>query len=171
MQSASDTSVLSWITSGRCDLVADIRFPREDAELDLSALVDHLVDEIGGALGADSSSSSSSSGSAAATSRIPGRRTLSRDALTAPPTTEQDVEQAKAERQKALRFAKESEKAAAGDALDDEDDDEPLGVGETDEDKIVSIDLDVRFKDLKASVPVRLSLSLSPRSRSLCAPT
>ncbi|GAA5856550.1 hypothetical protein JCM9279_005495 [Rhodotorula babjevae] len=153
MQSASDTSVLSWITSGRCDLVADIRFPREDTELDLSALVDHLVDEIGGALGADSSSSSASTGSAAATNRIPGRRTLSRDALTAPPTTEQDVEQAKAERQKALRFAKESEKAAAGDALDDEDDDGPLEVGETDEDKIVSIDLDVRFKDLKASVP------------------
>ncbi|GAA5908284.1 hypothetical protein JCM8208_000366 [Rhodotorula glutinis] len=152
MQSASDTSVLSWITSGRCDLVADIRFPREDTELDLSALVDHLVDEIGGALGADSSSSSTSA-SAAATNRIPGRRTLSRDALTAPPTTEQDVEQAKAERKKALRFAKESEKAAAGDALDDDDDDEPLGVAETDEDKIVSIDLDVRFKDLKASVP------------------
>ncbi|BGP37509.1 Mitochondrial distribution and morphology protein 31, mitochondrial precursor [Rhodotorula kratochvilovae] len=153
MQSASDTSVLSWITSGRCDLVADIRFPREDTELDLSALVDHLVDEIGGALGADSSSSSAS-GATGAAGRIPGRRSLSRDALTAPPGTEEDAEQAKAERKKALRFAKESEKAAAG-ALgaEGEDDGAHVEVGETEEDRIVSIDLDVRFKDLKASVP------------------
>lgn len=163
MQSASDTSVLSWITSGRCDLVADIRFPREDTELDLSALVDHLVDEIGGALGADSASSSSSSSSAgaAASNRIPGRRTLSRDALTAPPGTEQDVEQAKAERQKALRFAKESEKAAAGEVDADDDDGESPEGHDAEEDKIVSIDLDVRFKDLKASVPVRTPPPLS----------
>ncbi|GAA6048152.1 hypothetical protein JCM3770_003686 [Rhodotorula araucariae] len=155
MQSTSDTGVLSWITSGRCDLVADIRFPREDTELDLSALVDHLVDEIGGVLGADSSSSSAASSSAAAgaTGRIPGRRSLSRDALTAPPGTEEDAEQAKAERKKALRFAKESEKAAAGELGAEGVEEQVAEVGEADEDKIVSIDLDVRFKDLKASVP------------------
>lgn len=108
-----------------------------------------------------SSSSSSSSAGAAASNRIPGRRTLSRDALTAPPGTEQDVEQAKAERQKALRFAKESEKAAAGEVDADDDDGESPEGHDAEEDKIVSIDLDVRFKDLKASVPVRTPPPLS----------
>lgn len=153
MQSTSDTGVLSWITSGRCDLVADIRFPREDTELDLSALVDHLVDEIGERLSPSKDDSDS---------RIPGRRSLSRDALQAP--RDEDAEQVKKEeRLKALRFAKETEKAAAAATLGEvEDDDEDLHVGEDEEDRIVSIDLDIRFKDLKASVPVRfVSLHLT----------
>ncbi|BGP22367.1 Mitochondrial distribution and morphology protein 31, mitochondrial precursor [Rhodotorula toruloides] len=145
MQSTADPGVLSWITSGRCDLVADIRFPREDTELDLSALVDHLVDEIGERLSPSKDESDS---------RIPGRRSLSRDALQAP--RDEDAEQVKKEeRLKALRFAKETEKAAAAATMGnvENDDDEELHVGEDEEDRIVSIDLDIRFKDLKASVP------------------
>lgn len=47
MQTKYDTGVLSWVTSGRCDLVADIRFPREDeSEIDLSALMADLVEKI-----------------------------------------------------------------------------------------------------------------------------
>ena len=47
MQSSTDTGVMSWVTSGRLDLVADIRFPREDTkDLDLSRLVGDLVDDI-----------------------------------------------------------------------------------------------------------------------------
>ncbi|GAA5863297.1 hypothetical protein JCM1840_007474 [Sporobolomyces johnsonii] len=122
MQSQSDTGVLSWLTSGRYDLVADIRFPREESELDLSTLVADLVDDL-----AD---------------RLPGQRSLSRDALEAPWSSEGEGAQ-KEERKRALRFAKETAKEE-GEEVHHEDDEE---------DKIVSIDLDIRFKDLKASVP------------------
>ncbi|CEQ39286.1 SPOSA6832_00808, partial [Sporobolomyces salmonicolor] len=124
MQSQSDTGVLSWLTSGRYDLVADIRFPREESELDLSTLVADLVDDL-----AD---------------RLPGQRSLSREALEAPWSSEGEGAQ-KEERKRALRFAKETAKEE-GEEVHHEDDEE---------DKIVSIDLDIRFKDLKASVPVR----------------
>ncbi|GAA5973196.1 hypothetical protein JCM21900_005814, partial [Sporobolomyces salmonicolor] len=122
MQSQSDTGVLSWLTSGRYDLVADIRFPREESELDLSTLVADLVDDL-----AD---------------RLPGQRSLSREALEAPWSSEGEGAQ-KEERKRALRFAKETAKEE-GEEVHHEDDEE---------DKIVSIDLDIRFKDLKASVP------------------
>ncbi|KWU41384.1 mitochondrial distribution and morphology protein family 31/32, partial [Rhodotorula sp. JG-1b] len=108
MQTSNDTGVLSWITSGRCDLVADIRFPRQDDQVDLSAIVDHLVDEIGGRLGAPAAAQANNN----RTGPIPGRRSLSRDALEA-----------------------------------------PRSEGHEGADKIVSIDLDIRFRDLKASVP------------------
>lgn len=151
MQSTSDTGVMSWLTSGRFDLVADIRFPREEDGLDLSALVDHLVDEIGGRLGIDSDAAAQD-----ASTRIPGRQALSRDALQAPKRVED--EHAKEERLKALRFAKETDAEASGVDLDDEEAvAEMVARAGDEEDKIVSIDLDVRFKDLKATVPVHFS--------------
>ncbi|GAA5871229.1 hypothetical protein JCM8547_007230 [Rhodosporidiobolus lusitaniae] len=157
MQSSSDTGVMSWLTSGRFDLVADIRFPREEGDgLDLSALVDHLVDEIGERLSASAKEDSSM--------RIPGRQALSRDALEAPRKGKEekvrgeDGERAKEERKKAIRFAKETDASASGVELDEEElreavESAVLVQGEDEEDKIVSIDLDVRFKDLKATVP------------------
>ncbi|GAA6043723.1 hypothetical protein JCM8097_000492 [Rhodosporidiobolus ruineniae] len=149
MQSSSDTGVMSWLTSGRFDLVADIRFPREDdSELDLSALVGQVVDEIGERLGIDTDSSSSAPSAAV---RIPGRQALSRDALEAP-KREEDA-QAKEERKRAIRYAKETNAQAEGVEMDEEERAAVAVVGEDEEDKIVSIDLDIRFKDLKASVP------------------
>ncbi|GAA5943488.1 hypothetical protein JCM10213_005501 [Rhodosporidiobolus nylandii] len=144
MQSTSDTGVMSWLTSGRFDMVADIRFPREEDELDLSALVDHLVDEIGERLGIDSAPAVDTS------KRIPGRQALTRTALEAP--RKEDDERAKEERKKAIRFAKETQASAEGVELDEEQLAASGADGE-EEDKIVSIDLDIRFKDLKASVP------------------
>ncbi|GAA5898756.1 hypothetical protein JCM6882_003991 [Rhodosporidiobolus microsporus] len=144
VQSRSDTGVMSWLTSGRFDLVADIRFPREDSELDLSALVDHIVDEIGGRLGIDSAAAEDAS------KRIPGRQALTRDALQAP--RKEDDEQAKEERKKAVRFAKETNAAVEGVELDEGALAE-VGADGEEEDKFVSMDLDIRFKDLKASVP------------------
>ncbi|GAA6008187.1 mitochondrial distribution and morphology protein [Rhodotorula paludigena] len=165
MQSTADTGVMSWITSGRCDLVADIRFPHEDDELDLSALVDHLVDEIGGRLGAEAAGAPGAKRSGGDA----GRRLLSRDALQAPHTQE-NAEQAKLERKKALRYAKESEMAAAATEADDEHEGaQSVEVGEQEEDKIVSIDLDIRFKDLKATVPYFTS-SLSYVNNALIRP-
>ncbi|GAA5873576.1 hypothetical protein JCM3774_000055 [Rhodotorula dairenensis] len=150
MQTSNDTGVLSWITSGRCDLVADIRFPRQDSELDLSAIVDHLVDEIGGRLGGPAAQANR-------TGPIPGRRSLSRDALEAPRTEGHELSK-KEERRRALQFAKEAEKAereryAALEDPDGERDEVEAASVDDEEDKIVSIDLDIRFRDLKASVP------------------
>ncbi|GAA5989759.1 hypothetical protein JCM11641_006025 [Rhodosporidiobolus odoratus] len=151
MQSSADTGVMSWLTSGRFDMVADIRFPREqDDELDLSALVDHLVDEIGGRLGIDSIPSSLGVGEEDGSKRIPGRQALTREALEAP--KKQEGKKEREERKKAIRFAKETNAKAEGVELDEEQLEAVLRDGE-EKDKIVSIDLDIRFKDLKASVP------------------
>ena len=159
MQTSNDTGVLSWITSGRCDLVADIRFPRQDDQVDLSAIVDHLVDEIGGRLGGPAAATHNRTGP------IPGRRSLSRDALEAPRSEGHELTK-KEERRRALQFAKEAEKAEREQqrfAMLDDEDLQQERENETDapsvddeEDKIVSIDLDIRFRDLKASVPVGL---------------
>ncbi|GAA5836924.1 hypothetical protein JCM11251_005824 [Rhodosporidiobolus azoricus] len=146
VQSRSDTGVMSWLTSGRFDLVADIRFPREDDELDLSAIVDRVVDEIGGRLGMESIGNGDDP-----SKRIPGRQALSREALEAP--KKEDDEIAREERKKAVRFAKETSAAAEGVELDEKAFAENGMEGEEEEDKFVSMDLDIRFKDLKASVP------------------
>lgn len=170
MQTSNDTGVLSWITSGRCDLVADIRFPRQDDQVDLSAIVDHLVDEIGGRLGAPTAAATHSR-----TGPIPGRRSLSRDALEAPRSEGHELTK-KEERRRALQFAKEAEKAEReqqrfarlDEDLQQERENEmeaPSSV-EDEEDKIVSIDLDIRFRDLKASVPVSLFSQLATHGAS-----
>lgn len=163
MQSASDTGVMSWVTSGRLDLVADIRFPREDTDLDLSALVADLVDDITDRL-------RESSGNQRDGERIPGRGSLTRDALKAPEKVDDEGKlKEREERKKALRFAKAVKASASG----EEEEEEVLrrleeeGGEDEEEDKIVSIDLDLRFKDLKAHVPVCtfFSSQLCTRSR------
>jgi distribution and morphology protein 31 len=95
--------------------------------------------------------------------RIPGRSSLSKDALKVPSESVHSTsregfkEKEREERKKAMRFAKavkttsdeeEIMRKLEQDQLDEEEDDEE------EEDKIVSIDLDLRFKDLKAHVPV-----------------
>ncbi|GAA5879414.1 hypothetical protein JCM16303_003194 [Sporobolomyces ruberrimus] len=151
MQSASDTGVMSWVTSGRLDLVADIRFPREDTDLDLSTLVSDLVEDITDRLREGTGE------------RIPGRGSLSRDALKAPPIDSvgnpEGKEKELEERKKALRFAKAVKARSSEEENENEGEflrkvhegDEELD--DLEEDKIVSIDLDLRFKDLKAHVP------------------
>ncbi|BGP53591.1 Mitochondrial distribution and morphology protein 31, mitochondrial precursor [Rhodotorula sphaerocarpa] len=150
MQTSHDTGVLSWITSGRCDLVADIRFPAQDSEVDLSAIVDHLVDEIGGRLGAAEAAAGNQGRGV-----IPGRRSLSREALEAPRSEGQELSK-KEERRRALQFAKEAEMAEEDSVAGGAGGEGRANAGQVDEDeedKIVAIDLDVRFRDLKAHVP------------------
>ncbi|SCV72728.1 BQ2448_4265 [Microbotryum intermedium] len=160
MQSAKDTGVLSWITSGRCDLVADIRFPRDGDELDLSTLVADLVDEIGGRLqiatnggGAGPAYAGSMTGGASKGDRIPGRGTLTREALSAP--EEWQVEKRKqAELRKEVRRAERNARVVAeAEAMEEEDEEDAQATKHEWLDHSVSIDLDIRFKDLKASVP------------------
>ncbi|GAA5937106.1 mitochondrial distribution and morphology protein [Sporobolomyces koalae] len=163
MQSASDTGVMSWVTSGRLDLVADIRFPRQDTDLDLSALVADLVDDITDRLRDHRDPTGLKNDGR---ERIPGRGSLTRDALKAPERDRSAINQQRSEkeleeRRQALRFKREVKASYHG--LDEEEEEELLkkweleGGDEEDfddeQDKIVSIDLDLRFKDLKAHVP------------------
>ncbi|SCZ91844.1 BZ3500_MvSof-1268-A1-R1_Chr5-3g08172 [Microbotryum saponariae] len=158
MQSAKDTGVLSWITSGRCDIVADIRFPRDGDELDLSTLMADLVDEIGGRLqiatnGGEPASATSTTGVSSKGDRIPGRGTLTREALSAP--EEWQVEKRKqAELRKEVRRAERNARVVAeAEAMEEEDKEDTEVTKHEWIDHTVSIDLDIRFKDLKASVP------------------
>lgn len=175
MQTAHDSGVLSWVTSGRCDLVADIRFPREgEQELDLSALVADIVDkfgEIGQHLHV---------GPQLADTRIPGRGTLSRNALEVPKgwgdkgaerekhwgdRLEERVEEGRD------RWRGAFEKDRVGETLDRVEQVKVAAVDEVEpKERTVSIDLDIRFKDLKAHVPVRRG-PLLLRWRSLMLPT
>ena len=169
MQTAHDVGVLSWVTSGRCDLVADIRFPSEgnESDLDLSTLVADIVDKLDkevnlkvhmGAYDHSPSSSSSSyedeydstaaeEESELGVGRIPGQRILKGDALRVPVGWNRRSRETRAEerREKIARRVKREVQVREGEECAEVEK----------EDKRVSIDLDIRFKDLKASVPVR----------------
>jgi distribution and morphology protein 31 len=146
MQSAHDAGVLSWVTSGRCDLVADIRFPRDESELDLSAIVADIVDKFAESVEKLDKEMGTHLGGNDKGKRIPGQRVLSREALKVPKGW--SVEEEKARKRAA---------ALGNEKLLEEEGEEKV----EEEKQRVSIDLDIRFKDLKASVPVR---PLSPSS-------
>lgn len=159
MQSAHDTGVMSWVTSGRCDLVADIRFPRDESDIDLSSIVADIVDQVGNHLGHQAKNGSKEEveeeESARKGVRIPGRQSLTKSALEAPKgwkvldEKEEQVERERLARATSYALAKEGEDAHEADG----DREKEI------EDRRVSIDLDIRFKDLKASVPVSSPLS------------
>lgn len=141
---------MSWITSGKLDAVLDIKFPRHpDEEVDLTAILNHLgknVAEIAkeaGVIGDDKQTAQSSAdarGSAEAAQNalvasrqaqaeadiIPGQHRLARPALRAPgtETTSTGSWDWTANMQKDL------------------------------EEREVMIDIDLRFRDIKAAVPL-----------------
>jgi distribution and morphology protein 31 len=106
---------ISWITSGKIDVVLDIKFPREENEDALDAILGNLADAI-----QDS----------ALSELIPGQRALAKPPLFAP---EGDLDGAK------------------------------------DGEQRVVVDIDLRFKDLKAAVPV-FTNDLSYASNALIRP-
>lgn len=139
MQSAHDAGVLSWVTSGRCDLVADIRFPRDESELDLSAIVADIVDKLAESVEKlDKEMGTHLGGLHDKGKRIPGQRVLSREALKVPKGW--SVEEEKARKRAAAMGSEELVEEEGGEKREEK--------------QRVSIDLDIRFKDLKASVPV-----------------
>lgn len=175
MQTAHDVGVLSWVTSGRCDLVADIRFPSEghESDLDLSTIVAEIVDKLDKEvnlkvhMGAYDHSSSSTTTSFEAeeeelgVGRIPGQRILRGDALRVPVGWNRRSRESLAEERRekiARRVVKQVPVKRKGTEGEGEGE-EMVEVEVEGVDKRVSIDLDIRFKDLKASVPVRPSPS------------
>lgn len=160
MQTTNDKGALSWITSGRCDLVADIRFPLEESAGDLSTIVADIVEifdkEIGNhiqvnvgplPLVGDEEKT-----------RIPGQRVLKGDALEAPKEWGKDMRVAGRREKNATRVLS-SDKAENDKLLEEEGEEEEV-IEEIkrkkEADRMVLIDLDIRFKDLKATVPVSI---------------
>lgn len=103
--------------SGKADLVADIRFPREPGDdVDINRIIGDIVDNLDEALRSPND-------------RIPGRPQLAGGRpLEAPKTTLRSILGIDADET-------DAEKEAAN--------------------RVVSMDLDIRFKDVRAAVPVR----------------
>ncbi|KAK4698243.1 hypothetical protein P7C70_g8040, partial [Phenoliferia sp. Uapishka_3] len=143
MQTTSDTGISSWITSGRCDLVADIRFPREGSEdeLDLSSIVADIVEKFDKEIGSHLTVGPQTRAMVEERDRIPGRGTLSRSALEVPKGW------GGVQEKKKRHFWERRESVEEGEGVGEEE------VVKEKEVKKVSIDLDIRFKDLKAHVP------------------
>lgn len=161
MQTSHDGGVLSWVTSGRCDLVADIRFPLEESEADLSTIVADIVEifdkEIGNHLHVGPYG--------VGEERIPGQRVLKGDALEVPKGWTKEGElagkRARAKREKRVLSLDASVNESFEESEAEEVDEAEVEKKKRREaDRMVSIDLDIRFKDLKASVPVSPSPSL-----------
>ncbi|GAA94480.1 uncharacterized protein L969DRAFT_83964 [Mixia osmundae IAM 14324] len=117
LQSPHDEGPISWITSGRADLVADIRFPRQAGDdVDLSEILGDLVERIDETI----------SSRPPPADRIPGQPQLATG--------------------KPLEAPKSSIRSLLGlEEHDDRDDDAHSAV---------TFDLDIRFKDLKATIPI-----------------
>lgn len=152
------TGPLLWIYSGRFDMVADIKFPQPySGDTDLNAVIANIFNYVGSVV---------APGLARDDDPIPGQPELSVPAIRAPvaavgPVAEhaqqrqQQHEEESRERQRRARGerlrlrARASDRAPASDAAVSEP---PPG-----HDKIpesVVIDLDLRFKDIKTSMPI-----------------
>jgi distribution and morphology protein 31 len=122
LKTPRDTGPLTWFLSGKADLVADIRFPREPSDdIDLNSILGNIVDRFDEAvnspavLGGDQRQ------------RIPGQPGLAvGKPLEAPGSM-----------RRMLGLAADEERDAR---------------------RVVSIDLDIRFKDLRAAIPVNFIL-------------
>lgn len=146
MQSTHDQGVLSWVTSGRCDLVADIRFPLEDSEVDLSTIVADIVDIFDKEIGNHVHVGPYGVGE----ERIPGQRVLRGDALEVP----KGWGKKKEKREKRMLSLDATENENFVDEEEEVDEEVEISKRNREAERMVSIDLDIRFKDLKASVPV-----------------
>lgn len=153
---------MSWITSGKLDAVLDIRFPRHpDEEVDLTAILNHLgknvaeiakdvmgeedtegsvgVDAQGAAEAAQNAMIASRAKSAAASELNPGQHRLARPPLRAP--------------------------GQGGETLSEWE----LTAKRELQEREVNIDIDLRFRDIKAAVPL-YSTDLSVASNALIRP-
>jgi distribution and morphology protein 31 len=123
---------ISWITSGKVDVVLDIKFPTDpDSDVPLNVILGEIADAISAAAAASTSSSTASS-----SDRIPGQRELAKPPLTAPPSITSTLTT-----------------TTPTTPTDDDDNAEDKKKKEDDEPKVI-IDIDLRFRDLKAAVPI-----------------
>ncbi|KAI7953286.1 hypothetical protein MJO28_005833 [Puccinia striiformis f. sp. tritici] len=145
----SDDGPLSWINSGRVDVIADIRLPLEIDELDLRTVVREIVDNFEKELEINQPSEHDLDyrHSDKRNGLISERRNLIKPHLRSP-----NVEDS-------LKV----ELCQSDESISECDDQER-------QEEQVAIELDLRFKDLKASVPQIFSSSLSYVNNALVRP-
>lgn len=141
---------LMWIYSGRFDLVADIKFPRQYGEnVDINTILSEIRDTLNATF-AGERATTRDSGDAL----IPGQPELSGPAIVAPVTTVgPQAERARQERAGHDAAARRS-RSTYPPRSDAADDDVASLDHTTDIRPSVVIELDVRFKDIKASMPI-----------------
>lgn len=120
LKSERDTGPLGWITSGQCDIVADIRFPKIEENDSFEAIIGDIADRFDEVL--------------LGQQIIPGQKELSGGKV-------------------ALEAPKPSTRRFLG--LDEKDQDGEVAKTEPS----VLMDLSIRFKDVKATIPVRFSFA------------
>lgn len=192
IQNQSDVhGPVSWILSGKFDVVADIRLPKEaSSDIDINVIVSEMLDHLSQAV---SSNDSRSDGP------IPGQHRLSGPAIEAPVTTvgpasegawkqkEKELETLKSQshgqwrsemetaarevtKRRGSSFSKKEENPSElpeefnsdvtngsghlGDGADDDGDQAETSHTMVRNAASVIIDMDVRFKDIKAAVPL-----------------
>ncbi|CDZ98593.1 Mitochondrial distribution and morphology protein family 31/32, fungi [Phaffia rhodozyma] len=133
LQGSSSSGPLAWITSGKLDGVMDVKFPRHpDDEVDFTSVLTEII----GNVNEIASGNSPHSSSWAADQRLvinPGQRPLGKPALVAPGPGSSPT--------------KEPTRDAHTGANDKQ------GSENQEERRVVVVDVDLRFRDLKAAVP------------------
>lgn len=170
IQNQSDlTGPISWILSGKFDVVADIKFPRDlDDEADINTIIIEVLDNLTAALSGESNRDCDDD-------PIPGQHRLSGPAIEAPVSAVgATAERVRKENEEARRQGRDPSSAgvqrrAVADANATSDNSTESSSssslspqltqdGEKTKTSIppptVVIDMDVRFKDIKAAVPL-----------------
>lgn len=130
--STSGGGPISWITSGKLDAVLDIKFPRDPKEGEEGDLAGNVIEVLGDIADAFNNAQAAGGGVSKRKldDRIPGQRELARAPLTVPSRSE-------------------SEAASRGNTETGEG-----GEERKEEELKVVVDIDLRFRDLKAAVPI-----------------
>ena len=132
LQASTSTSgggPISWITSGKLDAVLDIKFPRDPKGGEEGDLAGDVIGVLGDIADAFNNAQAGGESKRKLEDRIPGQRELARAPLTAPSQSESD-----AVGQRSTQTRGEEDR-------------------EEEELKVV-VDIDLRFRDLKAVVPI-----------------
>ncbi|WFD18740.1 Mitochondrial distribution and morphology protein 31, mitochondrial precursor [Malassezia caprae] len=154
------TGPLMWIYSGRFDLVADIKFPRQYGEdVDINMVISEILENLNNTFAPGRQESMHPDDEL-----IPGQPVLSGPAILAPVTAVGPVaERARQQRAEHDEAARQRQRPRIGPPLPDSEAtdtgrDWQLSVNQvSDAPEIppsVVIELDIRFKDIKASMPI-----------------
>ncbi|PWN53525.1 hypothetical protein IE53DRAFT_383959 [Violaceomyces palustris] len=191
------TGPVSWILSGKFDVVADIKFPRDlNDDMDINMIIAEIVDNLSAAVSGDARADQDDDDRP-----IPGQHRLSGPAIEAPVTTvgptasrvkeEKDAAEARDKAKGLTAVVSTAEKVVSDQELEFLDIEEDDGEGHYEEEELeeedheterdhgqgkeppkgtvskrtsqdelaipppsVVIDMDVRFKDVKAAVPL-----------------
>ncbi|CCF54446.1 hypothetical protein NDA11_003975 [Ustilago hordei] len=166
IQNQSDlTGPISWILSGKFDVVADIKFPRDlDDEADINTIIIEVLDNLTAALSGEPNRDQDDG-------PIPGQHRLSGPAIEAPVSAvgataerirKENEEARRQGREPAVRAERKAAVAAASASSDSAKTTDTSDNAEHQKEKnkssipppTVVIDMDVRFKDIKAAVPL-----------------